>query len=264
VSVPTTVVKALNLLNFVADRPGLTLTEISRAAHLPAPTVHRLLRSLCAEGLVRLDCEHRYHLGSHCLALGSRFLESIDLRGEAQPHLEQLVERTGETAHLGVPEGTDVLYLAKVDTHHPVRMYSRIGARSPMHSTAMGKAILAFGDGRLVERVIDHGLVRRTPNTITDPDRFRSELDRTRARGYAIDDIENEDGIRCVGAPVLTDERHPVGAISASGPASRMTDHLLGDIAVAVMEVAREVAERLGYRKGAGVPDPGGPARRGS
>lgn len=250
VSTPKTVGKALALLNLVADRPGLTLSELSREAELPPPTAHRFLRTLEEHGLVRQDPTNRYRLGSHCLSLGTRFLEGIDIRAEAHPRLEWLVEVTGETAHMGVPDGVEVVYLDKVETRHPVRMYSRIGARSPMHSTAMGKAMLAFAEPELVQRVLDAGLPRRTPNTITDPRRFRTELGRTRKRGFAIDDIENEEGIRCVGAPILAEPVHPVGAISVSGPASRVTGMRLNEIAASVVEAAATVSDRLGYRRG--------------
>jgi DNA-binding IclR family transcriptional regulator len=250
VSTPKTVGKALALLNLVAERPGLTLSEVSREAELPPPTAHRLLRTLEDHGLLRQDATNRYRLGSHCLSLGSRFLEGVDLRSEAHPCLMWLVEVTGETAHLGVPEGVEVVYVDKVETRHPVRMYSRIGARSPMHSTAMGKAMLAVGEPELVRRVIDAGLHRRTPNTITDPRRFRTELSRTQERGFALDDIENEEGIRCVGAPILAEPRHPVGAVSVSGPASRVAGERLNEIAWAVVEAAATVSERLGYRRG--------------
>lgn len=247
---PKTVVKALRLLRLVAEQPGLTLAELSRAGDVPAPTAYRLLRALQDEDLLRLDPSRRYHLGAGCLLLGSQFLEGIDLRAEARSLLEGLVDETGETAHLGIPDGVDVLYVDKVDTRHPVRMYSRIGARSPMYSTAMGKALLAAADSELVERVIEKGLPRRTANTITDPHRFRTELERVRERGYAIDDIENEEGIRCVGAAILAGDDKPVGAISVSGPASRMTDQRLGEIANAVVHATRAVAERIGYEQG--------------
>lgn len=244
---PKTVIKALGLLSLVAQQPGRSLAELSRDADLPAPTAHRLLRALVGDGLVRADPHNRYHLGSRCLVLGSRFLETVDVRTEARPGLERLVATTGETAHLGVPDGTEVVYVDKVETSHPVRMYSRIGGRSPMHSTAIGKALLAHGEESLVDRVISAGLECRTPNTITDPDRFRAELDRTRARGYAVDDIENEDGIRCVAAPIRVDRRVPIAAVSVSGPASRLTDPRLHEVAGTVIEVAREISRSLGF-----------------
>jgi DNA-binding IclR family transcriptional regulator len=248
---PTTVTKALTLLNLVANRPGLSLTEVSKQTAMPAATAHRLLRTLREHGLVRVDAAHRYHLGSHCAYLGGRFLEDVDLRAAAERHLQGLVEATGETAHLGVPDGAEVVYLAKVDSPQPVRMYSRIGARSPMYCTAMGKATLAFCDSAMVDRVVEKGLVRRTANTITDRTRLDVELRKTRTRGWAFDDIENEDGIRCIAAPVLVDEHQPVGAVSVSAPAERMSDQRLGEVAAAVVAAAQQVAAGLGYQQGA-------------
>ena len=139
-STPQTVVKTMTLLNLVAERPGLTLSELRKEADLPTATAHRLLRGLVDEGLARVDAQHRYHLGSHCLYLGARFSDDIDLRAHAEPHLQQLVDATGETAHLGVRDGSDVVYVAKIDSSQAVRMYSRIGGRQPLYSTGLGKA----------------------------------------------------------------------------------------------------------------------------
>jgi DNA-binding IclR family transcriptional regulator len=250
VTAPGTVTKAMALLNRVAERPGRTLTELAKDADLPAPTAHRLLRALLGEGLVRMDPSNRYHLGSHCLYLGTRFLDDVDLRSEAEPHLQALVDDTGETAHLGVADGVDVVYLAKVDSPHAVRMFSRIGGRMPMYCTAMGKAMLAFSDAAAVQRVIDGGLAPRTPNTITTPARLTEELARTRERGWSIDDIENEDGIRCVAAPILVDDQRPVGAISVSAPEGRLSHDRVGEVADAVRTAADRVAAALGYQGG--------------
>ncbi len=115
-STPKTVDKALSLSNLVADGPGLTLSEFSREAEFSLPTAHQLVRTLEDYGLLRHDETNRYRLGSHCLALGSRFLEGIDLHAQALPRLAWLVEVTGETAHVGVPDGTEVVYLDRVET----------------------------------------------------------------------------------------------------------------------------------------------------
>lgn len=246
---PGTVVKSVALLNLVAERPGLTLTELGQHADLPTATAHRLLRALIDEGLLRIDPANRYHLGSHCLYLGSRFLEDVDLRLEAEEHLRRLVDETGETAHMGVLEGTDVVYLAKVDSPHPVRMHSRIGGRFPLYCTAMGKAMLAFSDRDIVDRVVDKGMPRRTPNTITTPDGFAAELAAIRERGWAFDDIENEEGIRCVAAPVLLHGRRPVAAISVAAPEARMSDERVAEICVAVVEETKRLAEVLGNQR---------------
>lgn len=246
-TIPLTVVKALSLLNLVAEHPGLTLTELAHAGKLPPPTAYRLLRALTQFELVRVTTDHRHHLGPHCFTLGSKFLAGIDLKTEARQFLEALVEETGETTHLGVRDGVSVVYLDKVETHHPVRMYSRIGALSPMHSTGIGKVLLAYGDATIVDRVVEAGLERRTPNTITDPLRLRSELERVRARQYAIDDVENEAGIRCVAAPILGADGSAIAAISISGPAGRITDERIQTMGKLVLDATRVLSRKFGY-----------------
>lgn len=246
---PKTVLKALSLLDLVAENPNLTLSELGRKAGLPVPTALRLLRALQEEALVQVDGEGRYRLGIQCLVLGSTYLENFDLRAEARAELEHLAEETGETVHLGVPDGTEVIYVDKVETTHSVRMYSRVGAASPMYSTGIGKAILAHAPPELFEAVAEGGMARRTANTITEADRLRADLERVRGRGYSIDDIENEEGIRCAAAAVLRADGSPLAAVSVSGPASRITADRIPALGEAVMGVADRLSARLGYRR---------------
>ncbi|MFP3913827.1 MAG: IclR family transcriptional regulator [Actinomycetota bacterium] len=246
---PKTVLKALSLLNLVARHPNLTLSELGRKAGVPAPTALRLLRALQEESLVQVDGDGRYRLGVHCLVLGSTYLENFDLRTEARAELERLAEDTGETVHLGVPEGTEVIYVDKVETSHSVRMYSRVGAASPMYSTGIGKAILSHASPGLIQEVVAAGLAPRTPNTITDPDRLRAELEVIRERGYAVDDIENEEGIRCAAAVVLGADGSPVAAVSVSGPATRITPERIPLLGQAVQTVTGRLSALLGYRR---------------
>lgn len=248
---PKTVHKAIRLLREVTQQPGATLQELATAADVPTATAHRLLGALAAEDLVRTTDAHAYHLGGYCLVLGSTYLADIDLRTEARPVLEGLVAESGETAHLGVLSGTTMVYVDKVDTNHPVRMYSRVGAVSPVYCTGMGKAVLAWADGETFDRVVAAGLERRTPNTITDPERLRSELERIRDRGFSIDDIENEDGIRCAGAAIRGNDGRPLGAISIAGPASRMPEARLYEVGELVAEAARTLSAKFGYEEGA-------------
>lgn len=246
---PKTVLKALSLLDLVARNPNLTLSELGRKAGVPAPTALRLLRALQEESLVQVDGEGRYRLGIQCLVLGSTYLENFDLRAEARVELERLAEETGETVHLGVPDATEVIYVDKVETSHSVRMYSRVGAASPMYSTGIGKAILAHAGPALFDAVAEAGLVRRTPNTITEPARLREELKRVREQGYAVDDIENEDGIRCAAAAVLRADGTPLAAVSVSGPASRISEDRIPALGEAVVAVTDRLSARLGYQR---------------
>jgi DNA-binding IclR family transcriptional regulator len=219
-----TLVKALRLVEVISQRPeGLTLAEASRVSGLPKPTAHRVLGPLVQARILRIDGAGVYRLGMQCLVLGTAFLESLDLREEARDVLAELVERTGETCHLGVLDGARIVYIEKVESSHAVRMFSKVGLTNPVHSTGLGKAMAAFSDERVIEEVIAAGLPRRTPRTTTDPEAFRAELESIRRRGYAVDNVENEDGIRCVAAPVRDHTGTVVAGISVAGPQYRLT-----------------------------------------
>src|SRR3954452_17561593 len=198
--------RALTVLLEIAERGarGMTLSECAVVLGYSKATTHRILQTLTRREFLRVDEERgTFTLGVTNLRLGIEFLESIDLRHEALPTLRALAESTGETAHLGRLSGSDVVYIEKVESSHAVRMYSRVGATKPAYSTGVGKAVLAFLDEAELERHLPAGLEQRAANTITDPEALREELRRTRDRGYSIDDVENEDGIRCAGAPVF-------------------------------------------------------------
>lgn len=244
---PKTFHKTIRLLQLVAERPGMTLAELSDHAGTPVATTHRLLRALEESELVRVGVGHTYRLGSACLKLGSAYLHDLDLRAEVHPALERLVAETGETAHLGILDGVQIVYVDKVETSHSVRMYSRVGATGPAHSTGMGKAILAWSDDSVIRRVVDAGLAVRTANTITNPERLAEELERIRVRGFSIDDIENEEGIRCVGAPIRGADGSVLGAISVAGPAARLTESKLYGFGTQVRDAAAAVSQTFGF-----------------
>jgi DNA-binding IclR family transcriptional regulator len=246
-------VKGLALLRATAENPaGLGLAELSRATGVPKPTALRLLGPLLDYGLLRVTPDGRYRLGPECLVLGSIARESLDLREVARDLLRGLGDRTGETIHLGVRDGVRVVYIDKVESPHSLRMASRIGAGNPLYSTGLGKAILAFSGEEVVEAVIEAGLERRTAHTITAPGELRAELGRIRERGFAVDDVENEDGIRCVAAPVFDDEGEAVASISVTGAEYRLTHEHAVAIAPEVRAAALELSRRIGYRQEAG------------
>jgi DNA-binding IclR family transcriptional regulator len=135
-----------------------------------------------------------------------------------------------------------------VECSQAVRMHSAIGRRASAHSTAVGKAMLAFMSQKEVENIIEeHGLPVCTPNTITDKEALLRELERVRQQGYAVDDIENEDGIRCVGAPIFDHQGKPVAALSVSGPAFRLSMERVKELTGAVTSTALEISRQLGY-----------------
>ncbi|HZR93698.1 MAG TPA: IclR family transcriptional regulator [Gaiellaceae bacterium] len=227
---------------------GLTLAECSASLGYSKPTAHRILRTLAARGFLRVDRERGlYSLGPANLRLGMAFLDQLDLRSEALPILRQLREQTGETVHLGVLDRHDVVYIEKVESEHAVRMFSRIGSTMPAYSTGVGKAILASLPPDELEQALPERLEARTPRTIVDRAKLRRHLAEVRRRGYSTDDIENEDGIRCVGAPVFDHSGHVCAGISVAGPATRVTPERFAELGLLVQEAAATISWRLGY-----------------
>lgn len=253
-----TLVKALRILDAVATNPeGLSLSDLSRLCRLPKPTAHRVLGVLVEAAMLRLDPDGGYRLGPECLVLGTAFLDGLDLRDRAREVMRDLSSRTGETCHLGILDGFRIVYIEKIESSQAIRMASRIGRTNPVHSTAIGKAIAAFLPEDRIEAIVAAGLEQRTARTITDADRFRSELATIRRRGYAIDDVENEDGIRCVAAPVFDHERSVVAGISISGPEYRLSLGHVVQMADDVRAAAAELSRRIGYPEASS----GGPSR---
>lgn len=241
--------KGIAALNAIAEVPaGLSLADVARACDLPKATAHRLLATLVDTGLVRQLGDGRYGLGSHCLVLGEAYLDTIDLRTEALAAMRSLVDETGETCHLGLLSDGHIVYIEKLDSPHPIRMYSRVGATNPAATTSLGKAILAFSGEEVAAAVYERGIPRRTSATVTDVAEARRRLADVRRDGYAVDDVENEEGIRCVAAPILDHDGQPVAGISISGPEHRVTRERVQELGQAVRGAAERVSRGLGYR----------------
>ena len=181
------------------------------------------------------------------MAPGTAFQESLDLRREALGPLEELARATGETCHLGVKDGHQIVYIEKIESSSAVRMYSRVGRTNPLHSTGLGKAIVAHSGPDGFDELIASGLSRRTKNTICDPDELRAELRRIKKRGVAYDLVENEEGIQCCGGPVFDHQGLVVAGISVAGPEYRLTAARLREITPTVIATALELSRRLGY-----------------
>ena len=252
-----TIERASSILDILGQSPqGISIRELSSKIKLPKGTIHRLLSSLSYFGYVRQDPKTRnYLLGFKLVELGNLLLNQLDLRKEAEPFLKDLAERTKETVHMVLLDRNEVVYIDKVETDQHtsgLRMASRVGLRNPAHSSAVGKVLLAhFSEEELNNFTKEKGLLKRTENTITDPGRLREHLSIVRAQGYAIDDEENEKGIRCVAAPIYNEVGKPVAAMSISGPAFRITKKVIQEsLKKEAMETALKVSQRLGFRRG--------------
>ena len=233
---------------------GISLKELSAQVDLPKGTTHRLLSSLAYFGYVRQTAESKnYHLGFKLVELGNRLLDHLDLRAQTRPFIVSLCQRTKETVHLVVLDQNEALYVDKVISDEKpggLQMVSRVGLRVPAHCSSVGKVFLAqLSDQELVLFVNEKGLEKRTENTINDLDELKRHLMIVRERGYAIDEEENEPGIRCIGAPIFNQQNQVIAAISISGPTIRITkEYVQNTLKHEVMKTALEISEEFGFR----------------
>lgn len=230
--------RTVTLLEAMADAGGRsTLSELAARSGLPMPTIHRLMRTLVGCGYVRQGPGREYSLGPRLVRLGDGAGRLVGMW--ARPRLVELVDALGESANLAVLDGAQVVYVAQEPGRHAMRMVTEVGRRVPPHCTAVGKALLAHLPAERVRELLRHtAMTAQTESTIIDPVAFAAELERVRERGYALDDGEQELGVRCVAvapaAPVLV-------AVSVSGPSTRMTD----DLVVAAVPRLRAAARAL-------------------
>ncbi|MFF2846349.1 IclR family transcriptional regulator [Streptomyces sp. NPDC058001] len=249
------VTRALDILELFLDGDGtLSAPDIVRKLNLPRTTVHELVVTLTARAyLVPVPGQPgRYRLGVRSYQLGSRYAEQLDLAAEGQQVARSVAQTCDETVHVAILEGTDVIYIAKVDSTHAVRMVSAAGRRLPAHCTSVGKMLLAsLPEPELAVRVPDGvELVAMTPNSITDPAALRIALGEIRARGVAVESRESNPDVSCVAAPVRDRTGQVVAALSVSVPMIRWSDERRAELEQLAVRGAGELSERLGLRSG--------------
>jgi DNA-binding IclR family transcriptional regulator len=241
--------RAVAILNaFSAEEPELGVTDLADRLELHKSTVHRFLVNLEAAGLVERDRRtSRYRLGLRIFELGGLVLQQMNLWDEALPFLEGLVRDTGETGHLAVLDGGEAVYIERVEARRALRIPSAIGRGYPAHATSLGKVLLANLDREAANAVVqERGLHRCTPKTITGIDALWRELDSVRVEGYAVDDEEYEEGLRCIGAPIVSHTGQVVAALGIGGPVTRVTPERVNELAALVMAAATSLSRRMG------------------
>jgi len=260
-------VKALNILEVLADEePPYTLTELSRRLHLHVSTVHRLLVNLVRHGFVEEDTiSGGYRLSYRVLRMGLRVLDRLDFRKAALPLLHELNLRTREIVHMAILQGTQAISIERFETPQPVGLDARLGRVMPLHCTGVGKTLLAYQSEEFINQIAHSpGLTRMTAHTLTSVPQLRKELERNREQGYAIDQEEVVEGLRCVSGPVFNHTGQTIAAFSVSGPAMRMTPTRISEIAQMVRETSQQISYRLGYRSDPRIlPETAGDALRG-
>jgi IclR family acetate operon transcriptional repressor len=242
--------RGLALLDYLASTPGgATLTALATALALPAPTAHRLLAALEDAGYVQPGEDGRYRIGVRAFRAGSAFLEHRNLVAEALPRLERLMESSGETANLAVIEGGAAVFVAQVPCRELMRMNVRLGARAPLHASGAGKAMLSAMRPADVAAMLGPGpLPRFTARTLVTRAALDAALAQAAKLGYAIDDEEHAEGLRCVAAAILDESGRPWAALSLAGPTSRLADMQLARLGAAVRDAARDLGEAVGGR----------------
>jgi DNA-binding IclR family transcriptional regulator len=241
--------RAFAVLDQLASgRTPQSLAEISESLQLHKSTVHRFLMVLEHHRMIERTGRGKFRLGLRLLEYSTHVLEQHDLRETAEPHMRRLVAEVEETAHLCVMDQDQIVYLNKIEPSRSIRMISRIGSTSPIHCTAAGRAMLAAYSPEAVREKLKRVILKQfTAKTISTHEELLKEVERTRRRGFGIDDGEREEGVRCLGVAILAPDRSPIAAISVSGPPFRITKQKVPEIVQRLQHCARAIQRDSGY-----------------
>jgi IclR family KDG regulon transcriptional repressor len=238
--------RGLKILDLLGQSPdGISITKLAETLAVDKGSASRLVATLARYGYAEKDeVTRRFQLGPQVVNLSRSVLTRLPLREAAKPYLRQLMERTGECAHLAIAAQGKTLYIDQVESPATLRVNAQVGTMNPLHCTALGKVLLAFGDLDLPA-----SLESFTPQTITDSKALRRHLEKIRRRGYAVDDEEFDPGVRCIAVPVFDFRGKAVGSIGISGPSSRISTEQLPGLAIIVMEIGKSLSERMTFTR---------------
>jgi IclR family KDG regulon transcriptional repressor len=239
--------KALAVLALVAENAsGLPLSAVCKELKLPKTSAFRYLQTLVDAGFVDHDGQaNTYGIGTKFRSLAKADSSLHRLRMVARPHLQQLVAEFGETVNLALPQGSFVIYVDIVEGTHMLRVQGRVGDRHPLHSTALGKAILAAMPATLRDAELNRSLTIRTSRTVVALDSLERHLRQALRQGYATEVEENDDDVACVGTAIIGEAETPIAAISLSAPKSRLTRQLVPKVGARVAEVAAAISREI-------------------
>lgn len=224
------------------------ITALANRLGLAKSTVHRLASTLHAEGfLERSPTDSRYRLGLLLFSMGTLVRRRMNVAEESSPFLHALCEQSGETVHLAVLHGSEILYLRNIESRHAIRPRSYLGVRKPAFCTSEGRALLAFSSPLVLAQFLRVPLVARTPQTITDKAALQRLLEGVRNDGYAVDDRESEEAMRGVAAPIFDATGSVVAAVGLAGPTQRLPKTKVRQVAALVTNCAHAISQRLGH-----------------
>ncbi|NLY74499.1 MAG: IclR family transcriptional regulator [Firmicutes bacterium] len=245
-----TIERTLDIIELLATaKEGLGVTEIGRKIGLHKSTVYRLLNALAKRGYIEKDPKNStYKIGLKFIEISGLFLKKLELKTEALPYMRKLAEIIGQPVHLAILEGTEVIYIEKVELVNSIRMYSQIGKRVPAYCSAIGKILLAGLNPEALREVLENiKFERLTPNTITTKKELLRELESVKEKGWAVDNEEHEPDIRCIAAPIIDYTGKIIAAVSVSGESRIINPESDFEIAGHVVETAASISKRMGY-----------------
>lgn len=239
--------RAMDVLGTVASGAGMSLTEIATVSGRSAPTCYRILTTLKKHRVVEFDeATQLWHVGLQAFRIGMRFLARTRIAEASRPVMQRIMKDTGETANLAILDHADVIFISQVETHEPIRAFFPPGTHGPAHASGIGKAIMAYLEAATVTGLIDDDLPGYTDRTLTTRTALADELEAIRARGYAVDDEERTEGMRCIAAPIFNAYGEPVAGISLSGPSVRVRPERDTDLGRLIRSAADEVTLATG------------------
>lgn len=243
------VLKALLVLEqFINNNKEKGIHELSLSTNLPVSTIQRMVNTLQLKGyLIQNPKTNKYRLGYALYNLSKSFTQNLSWVDEAKYHIESVVKKHGETINLAVLEGKNIVYLTKVDSPHILRPSFKIGTRYPAHCTSLGKCLLAYLPPKSLERLLNEPLTQCTKKTITEIDKLKRELYKIREQGYAIDDEEFQEGLRCAAVPIRNNnmEGVVVAAMSVTAPKNRMPMERLLKIKDDLLKTSNEISKLI-------------------
>ncbi len=246
----TALQRGLHILEmFSQSEGGMSASQVAQQSGLPVSTIHRFLVNLESAGYLNCSDAGIFHLGIACFSLGHAARGQLDIRRLSLPYLQELNVQTRETIHLTVRFGLSAVYVEKLDSPEPLRIFSRIGAAVPLHCTGVGKAILAYMPQDEFAKILPQIEFKRlTANSIGNSQELETQLQKVRRNGHAFDLEENEPHIRCVAAPIWDHTGAVNASLSITGPAVRMSHARLKQLAPLVQEAGWKISRELGYQ----------------
>lgn len=244
-----TLIRFFKIIDLLENSSELRLKDIADKLSLDKSTAHRFLKTLLKYNYIKINpANKKYSLGLKFLNIATKIIDSIDVRNVAHSYLIELEEYTNETIHLTTFDGKRVVYIDKIESRKPIRMYSRIGNVAPINCTAAGKVILAFQKDDVINRVIDElDFIPLTNNTITNKEEFLKNLEEVREKGFAIDNSEHEENICCIAAPIRDYSRVVKHAVSISAIKTRMNLSKLVSYKNILIQKADMISRELGF-----------------